>query len=470
MRNSFLKSYWWLSIPIIVFIGIYKMIDFHGLYGQDSYEYARYTECLTNYIQTGQQPGDYFWPINYPLFASFLNLMMPVALACQLVSFLSFIGICILLKKIIHITVPSRSSSESSIYLITAVIFSPYFFRGSILCMSDLLAAFFITAAIYFFLMIKDKPSYLIWLTVAAGISICTRYAGIVILLPLCAIAYYKTILQNKNYLIACIAILAGIVTLIPQYLLKTDATSAFVSHEWVSSWSVSNFFSFEFATNEGTAINNAFNLMYVFSVFFHPGYLLAGIPLLIGIRKEHFKGVHLLLILTILAYLIFLAGIPFQNIRFLMIVFPLVIIFMAQPFYVITKKYSKKIILLAATGLILMQIAVFTYSFGKVVYRSSIEQEMANFFLGADQNKYIYGYSFDVPLPYYGVKQPIKNMFMVRYETFEKGSYVLFNPEELKNKLEGRNPNLNWEKMNKENSLIVIKEFKNGWKVYEIR
>jgi hypothetical protein len=94
----------------------------------------------------------------------------------------------------------------------------------------------------------------------------------------------------------------------------------------------------------------------------------------------------------------------------------------------------------------------------------------MADFFLGADQNKYIYGYSFDVPLPYYGVKQTIKNMFMERYDTFEKGSYVLFNPDELKNKLEGRNPNLNWEKMNKENSLVVVKEFKNGWKVYEIK
>jgi hypothetical protein len=463
-------DYWWLLIPIVFFIFFRFTLGFQGLYGQDSYEYVRYTEALTTFFRTGQNPGDYCWPINYPLFSSFFNLVFSVSIACQLVSFFSFLGICILIKKIMKHLYISATDFEINIFIITTVLFSPYFFRGGILCMSDMLNAFFITVIFYSFLKLKENVNYIFLLSIVAGFSICTRYASALILMPFCFMGYYFLVFNKRKIGITLLSIILGLITFIPQYYFKTNATSAFVSHEFISTWSFSNFFSFDFATNDGTAKNNVFNLIYISSVFFHPGYLLAGIPILIGFRKESFKGLQLILLCTILLYLFFLAGIPFQNMRFLIIIFPLVIVYMFQPFVVAQRLFPKYIIILASLGLILIQTCVFVYSFGKVYSRSKVEKEIASYFLLQNENKIIYGYSFDVPLPYYGVKQPLKNLFVEKYESFEKGSFVLFNPNELKNKLEGRNPVLNWNLMNTQNTVVSIKKFSNGWEVYEIR
>ncbi len=470
MIQKNIASYWWLLIPICLFFGINYFLDFEGVYGQDAYEYVRYTKALKDFYLSGTDPGDYFWPVNYPLFSSLLNLLFSTSLSCQLVSLLSFLGICIYLKKTLLFLYPDAKQVHINLYLITTVLFSPYFFRGSILCMSDMMAAFFITMSLYHYITLKDWPRGILLIAIASAIAICTRYAGIVILLPICTMAVLELYFSQKKTNYIFFSILLGCTMLIPQYLLKPGATNAFVSHEFISSWSLQNFFNYEFSTNDGSATNNVPNLVYVFSVFAHPGYFLAGIPLLIGIRKESFKGHQLKILLFIFIYLLFLAGIPFQNMRFLMIVFPLVIVFHFPSYLRITNMINKRLIYLSIFALIIMQSTVFTYSFGKMYTRSRQEKEIAAFFLQQDKDKFIYGYSYDVPLPYYGVKQRIKNLFIERYETYEKGSYVLFNPDEFKSKLEGRNPLLNWEHLNNNYSLKTIKEFSNGWKVYEIR
>ena len=42
------------------------LYGFDGAFGQDPYEYLRYTDALKNWMVNGTHPGDYFWPIgNY---------------------------------------------------------------------------------------------------------------------------------------------------------------------------------------------------------------------------------------------------------------------------------------------------------------------------------------------------------------------------------------------------------------------
>lgn len=68
---------------LVLFILIHLILDFDGLYGQDSYEYLRYTKALHFYFKTGIPPGDYFWPLFYPIIGSIFSFFFNQKLHCN---------------------------------------------------------------------------------------------------------------------------------------------------------------------------------------------------------------------------------------------------------------------------------------------------------------------------------------------------------------------------------------------------
>ena len=70
---NFLKKNYIFIVPAIAFLVIRLGLNFDGFYGQDSYEYLRYTDALTNYYTSGENPGDYFGQSCIHLFHQFLD-------------------------------------------------------------------------------------------------------------------------------------------------------------------------------------------------------------------------------------------------------------------------------------------------------------------------------------------------------------------------------------------------------------
>ena len=142
-------------IPILFWLIIYWGYGFDGLYGQDSYEYLRYANAIRNFILTGENPGDYFWPLYYPIFGAIVSLVIKnTVISLQLISVLSLSVSSIYLYKLMLLVFPFKKKI-TALYTILFFIFSPFVIRSSMIIMSDILATCFIILTVYNFYKFK---------------------------------------------------------------------------------------------------------------------------------------------------------------------------------------------------------------------------------------------------------------------------------------------------------------------------
>src|SRR5579883_1529147 len=95
------KAYRIYIIFLLLTFAFTIIVHFNGLYGQDSYEYLRYTYRLVWFVRTGNPPGDFYWPLLYPVVGAVLSIIQKPVFALQLISMLSLVGAAFYLKKIL---------------------------------------------------------------------------------------------------------------------------------------------------------------------------------------------------------------------------------------------------------------------------------------------------------------------------------------------------------------------------------
>jgi hypothetical protein len=161
------------------------------------------------------------------------------------------------------------------------------------------------------------------------------------------------------------------------------------------------------------------------------------------------------------------LAGIPFQNKRFLALSFPLVIIVCYPVLKQILSatKWSKSLVM----GVLVLQFGFIVY-FGKPIYqRSKLEKTITNDLI-AFSGKTIYIFDIDLALKGRNVPLDYQNIWYKEYKNFKKGALVLLNAAQLEKQWIGLNPLINWNKIKKISNLKVIKQYDDGWNLYEIK
>ena len=174
----------WGLIIFSILVLIRIISGFNGLYGQDSYEYLRYSRRLTEFFISGKSPGDYFWPVNFPLLGAILSLIIGNnIIALQLISMLSFVFTAFYSLRLIQL-IYSSNKEDVIYYLSLFLILSPFLFRTAFLVMSDILALFLSTAAIYYIVKYQRgcvRTDFLIAIFFATS-AVMTRYAAAVVL------------------------------------------------------------------------------------------------------------------------------------------------------------------------------------------------------------------------------------------------------------------------------------------------
>ena len=313
----------------LFFIVIHYLFAIDGLYGQDAYEYLRYTDAIKTFLVHGKPPGDYFWGVYYPIFGSVLSFIVPnTTIALQLISAISLVTTSLYVEKTIRLLYPNESIGWIPFLFFTL---SPTILIDSFLVMSDMLACCFTTVAIYFFLSFTKvvKTKFIVLGVMFTALAILTRYAAFVVLLPFGLFALI-TIIKNKKYHILLYAFFILGIIAIPHLWIRSQNSLQFLSHQWLNDWQITNLFHRNFSTVDGEMHNHFINLIYAFFNFVHPIFFVFGIPLFLAIaikRKFYLNKYQKLILVTIVIYALFIGGIPFQNKRFLLVSFPLVII-----------------------------------------------------------------------------------------------------------------------------------------------
>jgi len=476
---SGLKEYRLYLFLFVLMICFTLITGFNGLYGQDSYEYLRFTNALLDFIKHGTNPGKDYWPILYPICGIILSPLFKPLFTLQLVSIVSLVLSGIYLENILKVLYKS-DVRIIQLFVFVFFLFSPYPMRASLTVMSDSLCLFFVTGAIYYFIKYKEEKRNILFfsLIVFATAAIATRYAAFVVLVipVVCAIYYFVKNFSLKTFIIA---LLASSFILLPYIIIHKNTSADFLHHEWLQGWSINNFFRLTFETADGHAVYTFPNIIYCFFNLVHPAYCFAGIILLVisiwSVIKKHSIKSNFIFISSLLLYAFFLAGIPFQNLRFLILSFPFVLI-LFFPGFVEIYSYLKKIKPVAITPLLLfclsIQMALFVRVFIPFYHDNKIEKQIAIEVLKYNPPA-LYTFSIDAAVECYGYKGKVVNMWELKVDTLPplyENAMVLFNEIQFGETWKNKNPMLNWNYLKATCHLIKIEDLPDGWELYSLK
>ena len=467
------SNYFFLLIfATLILVRIFS--DFNGLYGQDSHEYFRYSKRLADFFQNGTHPGDYFWPINFPLYGAFFSFLIPWdVFARQLVSLLSFVLIIFYTYRMIRFYHSKGNQQTIYVYLGLVLFPSPFLFQSAFLVMSDMLATVFSIAAIFHILQYhrKVKTGDFLLAVFFSVSAVMTRYpTAILLLLPVVLLIF--TFAKNFRFTNLSVAVLITIICLLPHFLIRGWQSGDFLGHQWLQTWSVKNWFLSEFTTVDGYQNYTLPNIVYGFSNFFYPGFMFLGMILIFFFRKQDFKMKELwILVASTGLSALFMAGIPFQNMRFLMPSFPLAVVLLFPAFQRFSNRFLRQTILKTAffIGVVIIQILlIFKYS--ATIYQANrLEKQIAASML-AYPNRPIYTFSTDPALRSYGIESEIINLWRESLTEVDSTALILFNEQAFSRQWEGKNPMINWRFIQENYELNTLERLPNGWELCEIR
>lgn len=465
------SKYLLLIFPVIVFLFFYYYLNFDGLYGQDAYEYLRYSKAIRNYLITGQNPGDYFWPLFYPIFgALFSFITQKTTISLLLISTLSLSITAYYLSKIINLLF--KKTPYNILYIFVFFLLSPIIFKSGLLVMSDILTLQFIVLSIFQFLKFKQTKAfkYFYFFTIFCFAAFMTRYASAVVLLPFVINGTLLFFKQKKWYKHIVFLLLVLFILSLPHLIIRNNNATEFLSHQWLQDWSVVNIFKRNFITVDGASHHKLPNILYALSNIFHPRFFFVGIVFIPFLLNKKFRfNSSKILSSSILLYAIFLAGIPFQNSRFLILSFPLILI-LCYPVFVFLSdyKYFKKTFYFGIFLIGLMQLFLIHKTFKSTLVRNKLEIEMASL-LKPYQNNTLYSFDIDIALQGRNLEFNYKNLWQKRYTNLQNGDLILFHPTKFIKQWQGKNPMLNFNYFKENYTLKVIKELPENWQLYKV-
>lgn len=458
------------ALPLIVLL-VLRLLGFDGLYGQDSYEYLRYTENIQEFILGGNHPGDLVWPKGYLILCGLLGFIVPNALGGQLISLFCLYGIAYFLEKLIKLF--HSNQRYLKIYVLTTLLLAPYILRLSVVMMADTLAILAVIATTYFAFKYKNERTtktacaFLFW-AAFAGFS---RYAALVPIAPL--LVWVALLWLRKPRLKHLLALIAPSLILIVHFYLEAGG-SDFIGHHFIEHWHFKNLFQSSFITEAELQIPNEHyqypNLIYYIFTLFHPGFFF-GSAIILALNLKNIKGylrqIPLLIFLSILLYIVFLAGITFQGSRYLSLIYPLFLLILypafADSLEKIKKHQNKGLILL-----IIIQLALFYRAMLPFYQLNQLEQKLAKS-LEEYQGEVLYTFDVDVAMQQRKLNFDFRSIWQEELDVFEPNALVLFNEERISEKFKGKNPMLNWEKMNQSMRLVEVEKLDSGWNLYRL-
>lgn len=324
------------ALSLLLRLALVLPTNFDGLYGQDAYAYYDYAQNIRETVQSGAALKPFFWPLGYPtLLAITMRLGGTNPSVAQAMTLLMGAALSALVYIITRQVGVSRFGSIAAAAVMT---FCGQVLQSSVVVMSDIPALFWATVSLMFLLRYIKPNSPLHtaeshyktkWLTLAAVTLIfasLTRWIYLVLGLPFALavlIAWRGQIRWRPTLLTLSISALI----LLPQILYSRTNPFPALNHEWVEGWSPTNPFQRSFTNVDGHFDYEKINAVYYAQPFYDPNYLspLFSVFILIGLWAITQQGLWLPVLFggwTLLPYL-FLAGIPYQNIRFPLIVVP---------------------------------------------------------------------------------------------------------------------------------------------------
>lgn len=348
----------WLLTGILAFsltVRIAFSLNFDGLYGQDAYAYYNFAGQLLQASSQHTWIKPFFWPLGYPaLLALGFALFGTSALTAQAINLM----MGALLAPLVYVLARQLGVKPSGA-LAAGVIMGicGQAIQSSIVVMADIPALFWATlsAVVLLRFVRTERRRWLVLAGLALGFACVTRWLYLA-LIPVWGAVLLLAWRQFRwrDLLVAGIAL---IVVLMPQASFSIHSPYPMLDHPWVTGWSPANLVRSSFDNADGHFDYAQVNALFYAQPYANAYYLAPLFTpfLLVGIWVQR-KQPHKLVILAgwvALPYL-FLAGIPYQNIRFALIVVPAVAVLVGIGFEALFGRWRAASVGILIIGLVI--------------------------------------------------------------------------------------------------------------------
>jgi len=459
-------------LEVLLVLGLARWLTgFNGLYGQDSYEYVAYATELRAWISGGPRPDAFYWPEMYPLGGALLSfLVRDVALALQILSMLSLATTAGLLTRL----APRTTNLPGGGFTTVTVIFvglSPFLGRNGMMAMADAFAAACVTGAMlnWYVYQTRGTSRHLAGVLIMSALAVFSRYPAGIIVAFFFVHSLYSGIRDRKWVPLAIGAAFAVVPLLIHLRL----QGAGLPDHHFLDQWGFNNWFRRHFTMLDGSFSYTLPNIVFYLGAFYHPGFLGAAVLVLprLIFRIRDLSSYHRLLLIPLIAYLLFLSGIPFQNQRFILLAIPLVFFLYIHDLLFAFHLFHTKLGLYYAVlvGLVVLNLGM-GYRASKPFWEMSAREQTMAQSVAASEAQRVFTFGVEGALKHYAPGLDVESMYLEGMGTGEKGDVVLFNEAAYRVQWKGKSPMLNWEKLNQRHRLVAQEEFGKGWVLYELQ
>jgi uncharacterized membrane protein YhhN len=292
------------------------------------------------------------------------------------------------------------------------------------------------------------------------------------LLIPVVLVSGYRMIKAFRLISFAG-SVLAASIPLIIYGFIKMNNSGAIFHHYLVTDWSLFNYFKNSFTTLDGFSQYSIPNILFVFSYLVHPGFLFPGaiFIVLFFIKKRQPSLLWPLAVAGVLLYLLFIAGIPSRNIRYLIPVMPFYLAVCFPSFMSVLSFFHNKknvisalmVVTVVIQGILALRAFIPFYEFNQSEKR-----------LAQKINEYhpavLYTFGIDGALRSYGYKGQIINLWDRPLDSVRKDAMLLFNRQGNELQWKGRNPMLNYYLIVDSAKAVKMEILESGWEIYEIK
>lgn len=459
---------WILLVPAAVGLAWVASLGYQGLNGQDAHDYLRIARAWQSFFEGGQRPLMAEHPHGYPLLAALLGYLVGPLWALRIISIVAFVTMAVMLHRLLRDHASDGPVARSLAFL--GIALSPFLLRYALTTMSDVLALAFTTAAFSAALTwmrtrgSRSLVAVILWLSLALFVRLAVAPIAMLLLTQL-VLVRNRVRIGPRTLAIAVTGIVVAGSVLIAMW--QQDGKLAGTP---LAEWSPLNWFRRTLRSDDGVLHYMFPNILYAFGVVIHPGHFTVGLLILPFFRwKDLSDPCTRSAAVLLVGYLLFVAGMPFQNDRVLLLALPFTVVVFRHAFArawaaLQGRGYRP---LLAVMVLALLQGALFIRAMLPFIRQAQVERELSAFALELAPS-HLYTHGMGAALNTYCPGVPVTELWYARIDRFDHGAVLVVHPANLAEQWSGLFPAINWSTA-QEAGAVTVHHRADGWVIARV-